>query len=106
MNDRSQLSKEIAKYEQQVELGNDINELMVNPAFKRVVLNYFLGDYSKQHVTKLCMYPKDSPEYVEIVAELDAISRFNSFLTSTINEGQCAYDSLQDAKAIPESELY
>lgn len=105
MNDRERLRVEIDKYTHQVELGNGIEELMGNPTFKKVILNHFTKDYALEHVNKLCMYPKDSPEYVEIIAELDAISRFNSFLTSTINEGQCAYDSLQDAKAIPDSEL-
>jgi len=105
MLSRTDLDKEIATLESKVKLGRSAELLYANKDFS-LVTDMYLKDYPIEIVNKLCMHARDSAEYVELVAELDAISRFNLFLKSTIKEGQLSESNLKDAKAIPESELY
>lgn len=105
MTSRTELAEEIAELEIKVSLGRSAELLQSNKDFG-LVTEHYLKEYPIEIVNQLAMHAKDSPDYAELVAELDAISRFNLFLKSTINEGQLSAANLKEAKAIPDSELY
>lgn len=105
MTSRAELQEEIVKLESKVSLGRSAELLKSNKDFGLVTETY-LKEYPIEIVNQLCMHARDSAEYVELVAELDAVSRFQLFLKSTIKEGQLAQQDLDSAKSIPDSELY
>lgn len=105
MTTRAELQKEIAELEVKVRLADSVKQLKANAQFKDVVIDNYMTSYPIEIVNKLCLYPQDSADYKELVAELDAISRFNHYFESTITEGQLSEADLKFAKAIPDSEL-
>lgn len=106
MISRKQVNDEIVSLEKQLELTKSLEHLKTDKQFEKLITKEYLQNYPLMLVNRLGRLQKDSAEYNEVVAELDAISRLDNYLQNIINQGQLATHSLMDVKSIPDSEIY
>jgi len=105
MSTRSDLTKQIATYESEVGNADALGRLMVNKDFKEVFLEGYCKAHALSLIKDLSNYSTDTSDYRNIVEDLDAISRFQTYLNETTIKGQLAKADLVLAKSIPDSEL-
>ena len=105
MSTRSQLAEQIKVLENNIKSADALNKLGTNKDFTNVFQDGYCKEYPVQLIKELYKYSPDSTEHQYIIAELEAISRFQSYVNQTIITGQLAKDDLISAKSIPDSEL-
>lgn len=106
MSTRSELAKQIINYEDSIKTADALNRLMLNKDFMNVFLNGYCREYPVNLIKEIYKYTPEDSEHKNIIAELEAISRFQSYVNQTTITGQLSEADLKLAKGIPESELY
>lgn len=98
------LLKQISEDRKKVDLAQSVNRLNENLDFKKVIQVYLFQDRLNALALQLSVYEKDSPEYSQIVRELDAISYLRNHLVELKELGDEAQAALSEAQSLIDNE--
>lgn len=88
----------INQHRREVELGEAMTQLSLNPAFKLVIENHLFKETVQGLVLQLASISKSTSQYEEVLRELDAISYLQNYLQNTITKGVDASLSIREAQ--------
>ena len=98
------LLKQISEDRKRVDLAQSVNKLSENLDFKKVIQVHLFQDRLNALALQLSVYVKDSPEYSQIVRELDAISYLRNHLVELKELGDEAQAALSEAQSLIDNE--
>lgn len=98
------LLKQISEDRKRVDLAQSVNRLNENLDFKKVIQVHLFQDRLNALALQLSVYVKDSPEYSQIIRELDAISYLRNHLVELKELGDEAQAALSEAQSLIDNE--
>lgn len=105
MSTQKELREQMLIAEQNIDLAKAVQRLRESQEFKKVFSNHIFKDYVLGLVNEMQSHSSESPEYLNIVSELESVSRVQAYLNHLIDKGQWSQADLINLKAIPDSEL-
>lgn len=98
------LLKQISEDRKKVDLAQSVSRLNENLDFKKVIQVHLFQDRLNALALQLSVYEKDSPDYNQIVRELDAISYLRNHLVELEELGDEAQAALSEAQSLLDNE--
>lgn len=98
------LLKQISEDRKRVDLAQSVSKLNENLDFKKVIQVHLFQDRLNALALQLSVYEKDSPDYNQIVRELDAISYLRNHLVELKELGDEAQAALSEAQSLIDNE--
>lgn len=97
MDDHSKLRQEAQR---QVDLGEALDSLQGNRAFKKLIDGYFLREFPAECSTILVNPHYTVEQQENALQNLHAVSKFSQFLTKIQNDAEIGKDQLAELTAI------